>query len=169
MKIQNIARAGLVVVSLALGSVGVANADVPVSSEVSTGVVVYTTINSADRAAIDAVSTAKANYQAALTSFQGLTAGSKEAKKAFKVALKAWEKIGKAQQRAKQQIGRTFKQSVSSAKQAYRAAVSSATTVSGKAEAKAARDAAIASASVARNDALTLIKEKVAKPKLAKK
>lgn len=169
MKIQNIATAGLVAASLALGSVGFANADVPVSSEVSTGVAVYATINAADRSAVDAVSTAKANYQAAFTSFQGLTAGSKEYKKAFKVALNAWEKIGKTQQKAKQQIGRTFKQSVSSAKQAYRSAVSSATTVSGKAEAKAARDAAIASASVARNDALTLIKDKVAKPKLAKK
>jgi hypothetical protein len=166
MNIFKVALSSLLAASVAIGSAGVANAT---GSDASTGVALFTTINPADQTAIDAVATAKATYQSALSNYQKLVAGSKESKKAFNVALKAWQKMDKAQQQAKQRIGKTFNQSVLVAKQAYRSAVTSSTTVSAKAEAKATRDAAIAAASVSRTEALALIKAKVAKPTPPKK
>ena len=164
MNVKKIAAAALILAGIALGSVAGAQQAMASNAEVATGITVLATINPADQTAIDAVVTAKTNYESTLAAYQSLTAGSKESKKAYKVALKAWQRVDKLQQQAKQRIGKTFKQSVSAAKHTYLSTLAVAATVSAKAEAKATRDASIASASIARNDALAQIKFKLAKP-----
>lgn len=153
-----------VALALVLGSsahLQVASAEV---ASIKTESTVLTQVNPADQVSVDLVLAQKTSYESLLASYVAAPTGSKESKKAYKKALKAWQKLKATQAKAKKQISKTFRLTVADAKRVCATAVRAATTVSEKAEARAAKNAAIAAASVARNDALNLIRFDLQKP-----